>query len=89
VKLTRVWLMGMAVMLGWVSLTASQDRPRPSRLPQGVKVLQDLQYVEDGHKRNHLDLYLPEKAVDQLPLVVWIHGGAWQAGSKENCPAVA
>ena len=87
-KLTRVGLMGMAVMLGWVTLTASQDRPKPSRLPQGVKVLRDLQYVEDGHERNRLDLYLPEEAQDSLPVIVWIHGGAWQAGSKDNCPAV-
>ena len=87
-KRTRVWLMGVAVMLGWVNLTASQDRPKPSRLPQGVQVLRDLQYVEDGHERNRLDLYLPEEAQSPLPVIVWIHGGAWQAGSKENCPAV-
>ena len=49
---------------------------------------QDLEYVEGGHERNRLDLYLPEKAEDRLPLIVWIHGGAWYAGSKEGCPAV-
>jgi acetyl esterase/lipase/ubiquinone biosynthesis protein UbiJ len=54
----------------------------------GTKVLRDLAYVEGGHERNRLDLYLPERAAGRLPLVVWIHGGAWQAGSKNNCPAV-
>ena len=55
---------------------------------EGVKVLRDLQYVEGGHERNRLDLYLPEKAEGRLPLIVWIHGGGWQGGSKEGCPAV-
>ncbi len=45
-------------------------------------------YVEHGHERNRLDLYLPEKAHAPLPVVVWVHGGAWQAGSKDGCPAV-
>ena len=34
-----------------------------------------------------LDLYLPEKTPAQpLPVVLWIHGGGWKSGSKENCP---
>ena len=90
-KLTRNWVIGLAAMLACVNLAVSQERPkRPAapKLPAGVKVLRDLQYVDGGHERNRLDLYLPEKAEGQLPLVVWIHGGAWQAGSKDGCPAV-
>src|SRR5262249_6997950 len=34
------------------------------------------------------DLYLPEKADSPSPVIVWVHGGAWRGGSKENCPAV-
>ena len=41
-----------------------------------------------GHERNRLDLYLPEKVKGRLPVVVWIHGGAWMEGSKDDCPAV-
>lgn len=50
-----------------------------------VKVHEDISYVENGHPRQKLDLYLPERA-DQtkpLPLVVWIHGGGWKKGTKE------
>src|SRR4029077_7199543 len=35
-----------------------------------------------------LDLYLPKSADGPLPLVVWVHGGAWRAGSKEQTPAL-
>lgn len=88
-KLRRAWLAGLALVLVWGGMASSQERPKPSRLPEGVEVLRDLQYVEDGHERHRLDLYLPQKAEGQLPLLVWIHGGAWQAGSKNGCPAVS
>jgi acetyl esterase/lipase len=35
-----------------------------------------------------LDLFVPPNAPAACPLMVWIHGGAWKEGSKENCPAV-
>src|SRR5262249_53056202 len=46
----------------------------------------NLEYVKDGHERNRLDLYLPEKTNERLPLVVWIHGGGWTQGDKAPCP---
>ncbi len=79
-----------AVVLGGTTSPPAQEKAkRPAAvLPRGVKVLRDLQYVEGGHERNRLDLYLPEKPKGRLPVVVWIHGGAWMAGSKDDCPAV-
>ena len=59
------------------------------RLPKGVKLEANLQYVPGGDPAQVLDLYLPEQAGDKpLPLVVWIHGGGWRGGSKADCPAV-
>lgn len=43
----------------------------------------DLPYVTDGHPRQKLDLYLPETA-GKAPLIIWVHGGAWMEGSKED-----
>jgi acetyl esterase/lipase len=52
-------------------------------------VLRDLEYLPGGHERQKLDLYLPEKTESRLPMIAWIHGGGWQGGSKERCPAVS
>lgn len=57
-------------------------------LPKGVKAHRDLAYVEGGHERQKLDLYLPDKNEGALPLIIWIHGGGWQSGSKDQCPAL-
>ncbi len=76
---------GLAAMLAWASLAVSREQPK---LPEGVMVLRNLPYIEGGHEQNRLDLYLPEKAEGRLPLVVWVHGGGWQGGSKEFCPTV-
>jgi acetyl esterase/lipase len=80
------WAVGLFLLLGGVAPAWAQDRPRG--LPEGAKVLRDLAYVKDGHERQRLDLYLPAKAAGPLPVVVWVHGGAWLAGGKDRCPAV-
>jgi acetyl esterase/lipase len=66
-----------------------QARPQP-RLPEGAKAIKDIQYVPNGHERHKLDLYLPkqDEQAKPLPLIIWVHGGAWMGGSKENCPAL-
>lgn len=45
----------------------------------------NLEFAEvDGHSLK-LDLYLPAETKNP-PLVVFIHGGGWRAGSKDRCP---
>ena len=62
-------------------------QPGPGRLPEGTKVGRDVPYVSFAHERQKLDLYLPA-GVERPPLAVWVHGGAWRAGSKENVRGV-
>ncbi|OYW77557.1 MAG: hypothetical protein B7Z37_03785 [Verrucomicrobia bacterium 12-59-8] len=53
--------------------------------PAGFRVLRNLDYVGAGNPRQMLDLYLPESRADKPnPLVVYIHGGGWEAGSKDD-----
>jgi acetyl esterase/lipase len=63
-------------------------QPGAVRLPDGVRVVRDVEYVPGGGKAQSLDLYLAEKSKGVLPLVVWIHGGAWISGDKAQCPGV-
>ena len=45
----------------------------------------NLAYVTDGGPSQTLDLYAPRKG-KEVPLIVWIHGGAFLFGSKEGFP---
>jgi len=47
------------------------------------KVQRDLPYVESNHERQTLDVYSPFEGKNH-PVVVWIHGGGWQAGDKKD-----
>ena len=49
-----------------------------------VKEIKDIEFAKIKDHSLKLDLYLPEKAKESA-LVVWIHGGGWQKGSKNNC----
>ena len=62
------------------------QKPTAKELP-GIKVLRDLEYARAGEKSLLLDLYLPEKSRRPMPLIIWIHGGAWAGGNKADCPA--
>ncbi len=56
-----------------------------SSLGAEFKKMKDIRFAEiDGHELK-LDLYLPPEAKNP-PLIVWVHGGAWRAGSKNKMP---
>jgi acetyl esterase/lipase len=75
-------LAGACLLSGW-------SAPESTVMAEGEAVVtRDIEYATtDGH-RLLLDLYLPAKST--LPtrprLIVWVHGGAWRAGSKDNVP---
>lgn len=52
-------------------------------VPPSVTEIRDVAYVGGGHERQRLDLYVPPDGA-HLPLVIWIHGGAFRAGSKDQ-----
>jgi acetyl esterase/lipase len=54
------------------------------QLPGGLRVYKNLAYAPGENVRQKLDIYVPGKREGPLPLIVWIHGGGWIYGSKEN-----
>ena len=48
----------------------------------------DVPYISGGGERQQLDIYLPKnyQEVEKLPVLVWVHGGSWQRGSKKDMP---
>ena len=61
--------------------------PTTSFAADSVERINDIEYATTPEQRLLLDLYLPTD-VKNPPLLVWIHGGAWRAGSKENMPLI-
>ena len=61
-----------------------------SRLPQaqpaahGLRVIRDIAYVDDGAPAHRLDLWMPRNRTGRLPVVIYIHGGAFHYLSKET-----
>lgn len=49
-----------------------------------VNVEKDIVYDEHGIENSLLDIYYPKNADKDLPVIMWIHGGGFVSGSKEQ-----
>jgi len=77
-----------------VSLRRSQQGDYVMRLPLCVAALSIAgasaayqlipDVVYDAGLNLKLDVYMPDQGQGPFPLVIWIHGGGWQGGSKNN-----
>jgi acetyl esterase/lipase len=68
------------------SLGSCQPGETPPTPPHGILAVRDLNYAGTANWRQTLDLYVPEKPPSKpLPLVLFIHGGGWEQGSKNSC----
>jgi acetyl esterase/lipase len=81
---THSFLLLAIILLPFTASVASAQQT-----PAGVQAHRDLAYIENGHERHRLDLFLPENASGPTPLLIWVHGGGWQSGSKEGCPPLS
>lgn len=71
--------------------TATAAMAQGPKIPEGVTAHRDVVYAQVGDKKLLLDVYVPNKTSDpseKLPLIVWVHGGAWRAGNKRYCKAI-
>src|ERR1700744_4828050 len=56
------------------------------RLPSSVKVQRNIEFASVGGQSLKLDIYSPKQATNKLPVVVWLHPGGWNQGSRKFCP---
>jgi acetyl esterase/lipase len=50
---------------------------------QAEKIIRDVTFATVGETNLQLDLYLPETG-KPAGLIIWVHGGAWRAGSRKD-----
>lgn len=62
-----------------------------SRLEERAIVHRNIEYATPGPVGSEpvkLDLYVPKTGDGPFPLIVWVHGGGWESGDKNPCPAL-
>jgi acetyl esterase/lipase len=59
-----------------------------AHVPDGVAGVRDEQYAP-GDPDARVDVFFPEDTARPLPTVVWVHGGAFVAGTKDGTTAYA
>lgn len=62
----------------------AQKKPKSTLLPQNSNLTENITYKTDENGNEiKLDIYLPKESSKQkLPVVVYVHGGAWVEGDK-------
>ncbi|MCX6910784.1 MAG: alpha/beta hydrolase, partial [Verrucomicrobia bacterium] len=90
-KTTGRLLICLTALLSLLAMTTHAQQPPPRRpqgpppLPEGVRALREIEYMPGGGPSQSLDLYL-QKSDRPLPLIIWVHGGAWLSGDKRGGP---
>jgi len=58
--------------------------------PASVQAIKNITYVQYGNRALQLDLYFPKTAHKKLtPAIVFVHGGGWEHGYRENFTPMA
>lgn len=81
----RIEILSAGVVTLAVLNTSAVAQPNRGA-PTGVVAHRNLEYIPKGHESHKLDIFVPKDASGSLPLIVWVHGGGWQNGSKDGCP---
>ncbi|MFL5739750.1 MAG: alpha/beta hydrolase fold domain-containing protein [Flavisolibacter sp.] len=73
----------LLILVSIINFAGAQSPSRVKNLfPQGTVFHSNIPYAGDTLKAHLLDIYLPANFTGNVPLVVWIHGGAWMLNDK-------
>jgi acetyl esterase/lipase len=83
VDFTRGWLLAFLVLSISVNITFGQKNDfLNTTFTKGTVLHQNIPYANDTLKKHLLDIYLPAKGGSSIPLIIWVHGGAWMLNDK-------
>lgn len=76
-----------------IKIVMPEPKPGEFAMPvmdvSGVKrKFLDLPYVENAGKNQKLDIYLPDEGDGPFPVIIFIHGGAFWGGDKQDTQCV-
>jgi len=67
----------------FIKTATAQIAPRVQNIfPQGTVVYGNINYAGDTSTHHLLDIYLPQNAKSNTPVIIWVHGGAWMLNDK-------
>lgn len=84
------WITGLTLLSLILAfpVAAQQKKKKLVSPPEGATAQRDIVYATHSGIELTLDLYLPAaKAENPIPVIIWVHGGGWKNGSKNNCKA--
>ena len=83
------WLVVViAVAAWWTQMPQLAEARRQREDFPDVNVQRNLVYKQVDGRSLRLDIYTPKSIAHSLPVALWIHGGGWSRGSKEQRPPV-
>lgn len=74
---------GFILFLIVVALSKSFAQEADTLSIPGAKLIKNIRYGT-ANIRQTFDLYVPENTSKPVPVIVWIHGGGWNNGTKKN-----
>jgi len=69
--------------MGWYKLD-TLDEDAPITVPAGIKEQINIPYGTGGGTPLELDIYTPENLAGPVPGIIFIHGGGWRSGKRQD-----